>query len=226
MSTHGKARARKAARRKQQQQRTLIIAGAVGAVILIALAAILIGGAGSAAPPVEDSRLTLDPYLGDPNAPVTIVEYGAYGCPACRAWHEAGIIEQILAAYPGQVRFTFRDYPVISPAYDRMAAELAQCALDQDEDLYWAYHNALYTRAQVGDSRDTLIALAGEVGLDTDALQACADAGTHRATVQYDEDRARRLGLRGTPSFTINGSVVYNASPETLQAAITRALSG
>lgn len=107
-----------------------------------------------------------DPVLGNPNASVTIIEYGAYSCPSCRAWHKAGFINQILAKYPNKVRFIFRDFPVITPSYDRMAAALAHCALDQGQDRFWAFHNALYEEASASNSQEDLIQLGGQVGLD------------------------------------------------------------
>ena len=59
---------------------------------------------------------------------------------------------RLSAEYPDQVNFTFRDYPVISPVYDLMAAKVAQCVLDQDQELFWAFHDALYTVLGPGDS--------------------------------------------------------------------------
>jgi len=174
-------------------------------------------------PPV-DARLDLDPILGDPTAPVTIIEYGAYGCEACRAWHQAGIIDQVLNRYPRQVRFIFRDFPVIVPAYDQMAAEVAQCALDQDQALFWALHNALYTTVHVGASRDTVIEAGNAVGLDAQLLRACAESGQHRETVRYDLTRAISLGLPGTPSFLVNDARVFYASPDVLVEFIEQAL--
>ena len=76
---------------------------------------------------VSQDRLDDDPYIGSINAPVTIVEYGDFGCPACRGWHNAGILERVQATYGDQVRFVWRDFPVIN-AQSPKAAEAAQCA--------------------------------------------------------------------------------------------------
>lgn len=212
-------------RHTSSQSQTRWIVG--GLVILVAAAALfaILSSAGEAAPAVVAKRLTLDPVLGDPNAPVTIVEYGAYGCSACRAWHRSGIIAQILAEYPGKVKFVYRDFPVISPSYSRMAARTAQCALDQGNDAFWAYHDALFTLADARSSQADLIRLGEQVGLDKAALQACVDANTHVATVQYDEDWANKLGLPGTPAFLVNDQVLYSPSLSALREAIERALS-
>ncbi len=218
------AKRNKPSRRTQSQQQTRLIMG--GAVILIVAAVLfmILSNAGEAAPEVANERLALDPVLGDPNAPVTIIEYGAYGCSACQAWHRAGIIDQLLAEYPGQIKFVYRDFPVIAPSYSRMAARTAQCALDQGNAAFWDFHDAVFTLADARSSQQDLIQIGTEVGLDTNALQACVDNNTHAATVQHDEDQGRNLALPGTPSFLVNGQRVFNASPDSLRAAIEQAL--
>ncbi len=216
-------RARMARRKSARQQQMFITGGLV--IAIIGALVLILSNTGAASPAVAQERLDLDPILGNPDAPVTIIEYGAYACPACRSWHQARIVEQILAEYPGQVRFIFRDFPVINPPYDRMAAAVAQCALDQSQDGFWALHDALYTTALPGSSQDDLIRLGEQVGLKGDALHACAEANTHRATVQYDETRARNLGLPGTPSFLVNDIRLFSATPDTLRAAVEQALA-
>lgn len=215
----------KPSHRSQPQQRSRWLM--VGAAMLVVAAALflILSNSGEAAPEVVDERLTLDPVLGNPDAPVTIVEYGAYGCTACQAWHRAGIVEQLLAEYPGQVKFVYRDFPVIAPSYSRMAARTAQCALDQGNDAFWDFHNAVFTLADARSSQEDLIQLGAQVGLDTSALQACVDNNTHVATVQYDENQGRDLGLPGTPAFLVNGQHLFYASPDALRAAIQQALA-
>ncbi len=225
MSRTRAARNRREAQKKSANNRNLvtIVAGLiiVGTIALIFASSNTSGSSAAA----DNPRLDLDPIMGNPDAPVTIVEYGAYACPSCRAWHQAGIIEDILAAYPDQVRFIFRDFPVIVPAYDRMAAEVAQCALDQSQAGFWALHNALYETIQVGTSSDQIVQVGQQLGLDGVALQSCVDANTHTETVQYDFDRARSLALPGTPSFLVNDQRIFNASPDVLVAAVEEALA-
>lgn len=212
--------------REQQAARNrmflMVIAGliTVGSIFLMFTAT----NSESDSPAVAQNRLELDPIKGNPDAPVTIIEYGAYGCSACRAWHQAGIIDQILAEYPDQVRFIFRDFPVIYPTYDRMAAEVAHCALDQSQEGFWRLHDALYTSLSPGNSQEDILRTGEQVGLDANALQTCVDQNTHRSTVQYQEDRALSLGLPGTPSFLVNDVRIFNATPQVLLAEIEKAL--
>ncbi|RMF76381.1 MAG: hypothetical protein D6737_20250 [Chloroflexi bacterium] len=224
------SRRRSSRRGKQNQMRQRVIAGLLGIVGIAAIAFFALGNSGTSVPSVPQERLDLDPVRGNPDAEVSIIEYGAFACPSCRAWHNAGIVENILEQYAGRVNFIFRDFPVINPRYDRMAAAVAQCALDQGQEQFWTLHDALYTIIRPGASQDEIINFAGQLGLDKEALQACADAGTHEDTVAYDNNRARNLGLPGTPSWLIrtrdgDEQRIFNASPEILNAAIQEALA-
>ncbi len=166
----------------------------------------------------SNERYELNPLLGDPNAPVTLIEYGAYGCHACKYWHDEGVIEAILDDFEGRVNFVYRDIPIIVPQYSQMAAEVAQCALDQGNDEFWTMHNAIFSQAEQGRaSAKDLIQLGAAVGLDEQALRDCYQAGTHVATVRYDHKRGAALGIRSTPTFVISGSPVTNANPERLR---------
>lgn len=177
-------------------------------------------------PSAEDmARYELDPVLGDPDAPVTLVEYGAYGCHACKQWHEEGIVEALLEEFEGRVNFVYRDIPIIVPPYSQMAAEIAQCALDQSNESFWTMHDAIFTRAEQGRaSADELLQLGADVGLDGDALRSCYEAGRHVATVRYDHDRGAALGIRSTPTFVIGGAPVANANPDLLRQLLQEEL--
>lgn len=209
--------------KKQAQQLRSVLTGVAAVLVIGIVVAIVVSSKGAAAPAVAPERQKLEAVRGNPQAPVTIVEYGAYSCPSCRAWHNQHIIDQILIDYKDKVRFIFRDFPVITPTYDRMAAGVAQCALDQGQDRFWALHNALYE--QYPDySLDGVLNLAGQIGLDQAKLRTCAEANTYASLVQASEDQAVHLGFQGTPSFIVNDQPVFNASPQTLKTAIERAL--
>lgn len=174
-------------------------------------------------PPVSETRLADDPAIGSPSAPVTLIEYGDFGCPSCRAWHQAGILEQILAAYGDQVRFIWRDFPVIT-AQSPKAAEAPQCAYDQGR--FWEYHDLLYERASSLAVRE-LKTYATDLGLDSETFNQCLDSGTHRTTVDRDLQQAFQFGFRGTPSFQLNGQTLAGPpSFEYLQRLIEPLLAG
>jgi protein-disulfide isomerase len=195
-------------RTQPRQNPTWLRNGVIVGLVVIVLAGalyvtrsdILSFGTQSASAAVQDS----EPTIGPTTAPVTIVEYGDFGCPACKSWHQAGIKDQVIAQYGDQVRFVWRDFPVITPMSPK-AAEAAECAHDQGR--FWAYHDMILERApriQVDD----LKTYAAELSLDIDQFDQCLDSDQHRATVGQDHNAARALNLRGTPSFVVNGEVL------------------
>lgn len=198
-----------------------------GAIALIA--AVFIGGVVYASldssPEVSETRLKQEAVRGAKEARVQIVEYGAYGCITCRRTHQSGIVEDVLELYGDEVSFTFRNYP-IRVKHDPLAAEAAQCVLDQGDDAFWTFHNALYELSDADFRAYTeirpYVTLAGENGLDADALQACLENETHRRTVEHWDDYGDSINLPGVPTFFVNGRRLNNASE--LQAAVEEAM--
>ncbi len=197
-SKRGKEQAGKGQRNQHTRRRGWLIAAALIAVLVVATVVLR---PRSKAVTVSPERLADDPSLGPANAPVTIIEYGDFGCPTCRAWHNAGVLKQIRAQYGDQVRFVWRDFPIIT-AQSPKAAEAAQCAYDQGK--FWEYHDLLFARAPALSVKD-LKAYAAQLELDTAQFNRCLDSGEHEPTVQRDWQDARSRGFPGTPSFLING---------------------
>jgi len=156
-----------------------------------------------------------DPAIGSAAAPITIVEYADYQCSNCRQFAEEVLpwLKRTWMAQ-GAVRVVFRDFAV-KGAESVLAAEAAHCAGEQGR--YWSFHDALFA-AQSGENegtfkRDRLVALAGQVGLDADALGACVDANRHRARVAAATQAALGQGFAGTPTFLVNGHKTQGAIP-------------
>jgi len=145
-----------------------------------------------------------DPYLGDANARVTIIEYGDFGCPTCRGWEKSGVLKEIRQKYGNQVKFVWRDFPVITPESPK-AAEAAQCANDQGK--FWEFHDLLYARAPALAVND-LKSYAKEINLDTARFNQCLDSGQKQAKVNQSEHEALNLGFRGTPDFLVNNKPI------------------
>jgi protein-disulfide isomerase len=177
------------------------------AVVVIVIAGVLIRAPQSAAPPIAlaaDHRA-----LGPADAPVTIIEYGDFGCPTCRTWHYSNVLNQMHDKYGNQVRFVWRDFPVIT-AQSPKAAEAGQCAADQDK--FWEFHDLVYAKFQI--DVDSLKADAAQLGLDTARFNQCLDSGQHKDDVNRDWQEAKSHGFRATPSFMINDKPF--AGPPTL----------
>lgn len=220
---------RRKSREQDRKQKQIVQVGAViFGLVVIGIMAFFILNTRNNAPDIAQERLELDPVLGNPDAPVTIVEYAAFGCEACRVWHEAGIIDQILAQYPNQVKFIYRDLPIILPAWSQEMGEVAQCAFDQSNDTFWVAHDVLYEDTIQGrTSQRDAIDLIGRADstIDIEALGQCVDDNTHFNTVRYDMERPEARALRGTPTWFVNGQQVYQASPEVIIQLIEAALS-
>jgi len=185
-------------RRANRQRRDWLTIGLVGVVVVIVGALLL--WPRPQARSADAARLADDPVFGPATAAVTIIEYGDFGCPSYRAWHRAGILDQIRAKYGDKVRFVWRDFPVITPQSSK-AAEAGQCAYDQGK--FWEYHDVLFDHAPALGVSD-LKAYAAEVGLETARFNQCLDSGQHKATVDHDLQDAFARGFRGTPSFLVN----------------------
>ena len=181
------------------------------------------------AKPLDAARLASDPTLGGPaSAKVSIVEYSDFGCISCRAWHNSGVLKQVLDTYGDKIRFVWKDLPIITPQSPK-AAEAGQCAFDQGK--FWEYHDILFsnwTGENVGDfTPDKLHKYALTLGLDTTTFDKCLSSGARQAQLDQDVANAKADGIRATPSFLINGKLLEGAQPfDAFQQAIEAALQG
>jgi protein-disulfide isomerase len=150
-----------------------------------------------------------DPSIGPDDAPVTIVEFSDYQCPFCQSWYQE-TFGQLMANYPGQIRFVYRDLPLPGHPESLPAAEAANCAGEQN--AYWKFHDALFS-GQFNLGRDAYEQYATDLGLDLAIFTACLDDHRTQAEVKADAADATRLGLSGTPSFVINGRILIGAVP-------------
>jgi len=149
-----------------------------------------------------------DPALGPADAPVTIVEFSDFNCPYCRRF-QAETFPALMAAYPDQIRFVYRDFPITS-AESIVAAQAANCAGRQG--AYWEYHDALL-KGDLGLSEPAYEVYANRLKLDADALAACIASGEERPEVEADAHDGAALGVSGTPTFFINGIPLVGAQP-------------
>lgn len=144
------------------------------------------------------------PALGPVTAPITIVEYADFGCPACWAWQKAGVLNQLRAKYGDQIRFVWRDFPVITLLSPK-AAEAGQCAHEQGK--FWEFHDAVYNHEGVV-AADDLKAYAAQIGLNMDQFNECVTARRYRDRVNAEQQEGFDRGLRGAPEFFVNGQHV------------------
>jgi len=148
-----------------------------------------------------DPDTVVDPMLGSANAPVVITKYSDFGCPSCRAWHQAGIRDRIIAEYGDQVSFAWKDFAVIALRSPR-ASQGAHCAGVQG--AFWDYHDLVFEEYK-GIEEEAIRNYAVTLNLDMAQFDQCMDLAMMERKVRTNIDEARRMGLRGTPGFAING---------------------
>jgi protein-disulfide isomerase len=175
-------------------------------------------------PPYQPPKVAVDatgPSKGPENAPVTIVAFSDYECPYCvRA---DATVKEVLAAYPGKIRFVHRDYPLPMHQKAPKAAEAAHCAGDQGK--YWDMHDRLFANPAKLEVAD-LKAHAREIGIDASRFDQCLDSGDKAKVVEMHKRAGDDAGVSGTPAFFINGRPLAGAQPaEAFKAIIDEELA-
>ena len=156
-------------------------------------------------PDVDD-----DPALGPEDAPIVIVEFSDFRCPYCATFHTQTLYP-LLEQYEGQIRFVYRDFPVVG---GELAALASECA--DDQGVFWEYHELLFENQGALTSEDALIEMADQLEVHVDTFTSCLQDRVHSDEVEGDFADAVSYGLRGTPSFFINGRLIVGAQPLTV----------
>lgn len=222
MSKQKKLSVRERRRRQQRRQRMTVLLVIVG-IALVVLGVFLMPAIQQTTASVGEvtplpQRLIVSPddnTMGDPNAPITVVEYSDFQCPACGAFFDY-IEEPFISEYvaTGKVYFVYRSMGLWIGQESLDAAEAAYCAGEQGK--YWEYHNILFanqTGENVGDFlMKRLIAFAGEIdGLDVGAFKSCLESNKYAQRVDADGAAGRQAGVKGTPTL-----LVYKTADNTL----------
>jgi protein-disulfide isomerase len=133
------------------------------------------------------------------------------------------VLGQLVAEFPGKVRLVYKDFPLAFHAGALPAAEAARCAGEQGK--FWEYHDLLFV-SQPAFAPADLLNYAGRVGLAKDPFSACLESGRHRDAVKADTAEGRAAGVRGTPTFFVNGRRLVGAQPiEAFREAVQDALA-
>ena len=192
-----------------------------GVIIGVIVIAIIAGVAASlSASPSETVNLDMgrthgtistamgSPILGDPSAPITIVEFGDYQCHQCYNWFhntKPAIFQEYIET--GKANLVFVDLAFLGRDSPK-AAPASYCA--EDQKMYWEYHDMLYNFQEPKidggwANTERLKAFAGNLGLDMELFESCLDSGKYSKRVQYNIQQARDHGVRGTPGFFVVG---------------------
>ena len=145
------------------------------------------------------------PIMGDPDAPITILEWGDYQCTFCYKFHQDTldiINEEFIKT--GKVKVIFKDFPLNGPD-SKLAAESSYCAHDQGK--YWEYHDQLYEN-WAGErtgwiTREALSEFAKSINLDTAEFNKCLNESKHENKINSIYEFGKQIGIDATPSFLV-----------------------
>ena len=149
-----------------------------------------------------------DHIFGNPDAPITIIEYSDFECPFCKRFHPT--VVKLIENNKDNVRWVYRHFPLgfHNPGAQKQA-EASECVAElKGNDAFWDYSDKVYKRTKSngkGFPVSNLRPLAEEIGVDGDAFSACLDSGKMTARVKEDMANGVLVGVTGTPAaFIVN----------------------
>ncbi len=149
------------------------------------------------------------PSLGPLSAPVVLMVFSDFQCPYSR--ESVPIIKRVLSQYPDTIRFIFRDFPVSSIHSEAVSAAIAaNCAFEQGK--FWEYHDLLFTY-QDDLNTNLYLTLARSLGLAEEKFNNCLISASNLVGIEDDFNAGLAAGVRGTPTFFINGRIVEGSPP-------------
>jgi protein-disulfide isomerase len=175
-----------------------------------------------------------DHLYGDPNAPITLIEYSDFECPFCKRFHATA--KRLVDESNGQVNWVYRHFPLESHnPLAQKAAEASECAVELGgNEAFWRYTDTYFERTESGGSGfaiEGLAPLAGELGLDQAAFEKCLGSGKYADAVRQQMAGGVQAGITGTPGNILyhrpSGKVlaVHGAQPYQNLTEAVRALS-
>lgn len=186
----------------------LIILGAIVAVALIAVVAVVaLNNSASAGPAIDLSQIPQSRaadgafVLGNPDAPVTLIEFADFVCPHCVSYEPT--IKQFIQDFvmTGQAKLEYRMFPTAGGDMTRFAGQIAECAEEQQEGAFWKAYTLLYDLARTGQYNQELgQRVANALGLSYAELLNCSTTAQQVAT---DVEFGRAQGVSGTPAVRV-----------------------
>ena len=160
----------------------------------------------------KENLLRGSTMIGNPNAEITIVEFGDYQCTFCYKFHDE-TMKKIDDEYikTENVNFIYKDFP-LNGEQSVLASEASYCA--QKQNKFWEYHNTLYNNWGGENtgwiSENVLLGFARDTGLNLDDFSRCLENSEFRQKVLDNEEFAKEIGISATPSFLIfNNNELY-----------------
>lgn len=206
---------------------TLIIALGITLVVLNNNKNSEVGETFAEQPPIDGQ-----PTLGDSDAPVTVVEFGDFKCPACKAWGD-NIYPMLVNDYvdTGKVKFSFINV-LFHGEESKLGSLAAESVYKQNPDVYWDFHEALF-REQPSENHDSswitpekILEVANGVnGIDTEQLKSSLEDNSEISEVNKDTELVTEFNVQLTPTIMVNGTMIedpfnYEAIKDTIDNAL------
>ena len=163
---------------------------------------------------VEGVSANNSPFLGSPNAPVTIIEFSDFECVFCKSFFNS-TFKEIKMNYidSGKVKFVVRDFPLVNihPNAEN-ASKAAKCAYEQNK--YWEFHDILFENQEkwaYGNATSEFTNYSSMLGLNKNEFTSCLTSEKYSGEILKDIQDGVNAGVEGTPTFYINGIKVVGA---------------
>jgi protein-disulfide isomerase len=162
---------------------------------------------------LDKLNTAFQPSMGTPGAPVVLVEFSDFQCPYCK--EEAKMLrDNLLAAYPTQVRFYYKEYPLEMHPWAKPAAIAGRCVFQQTAGTFWDYHDWIYAhQAEITpENFKPKVMEWAKTAKDIDSLQlnACMDSKATEPAIDKNLAEGRALEIGGTPTLFVNGRRIPN----------------
>lgn len=177
----------------------VLVGGLVGIVFLIRMAR----------PRLPVTSVDSPRAKGPANAPLQIIEYSDFQCPACQMAQSE--LSALFKEFPEKIRLIYQHFPLESHPWSPLAHHSAECAAEQDR--FWGFHDRLYATQSIWSKSPTLpletfMGYAKDEGLDLDRFSRCLADERVDAKILVEKSAGLGLGVRSTPSFFVNGKLV------------------
>ncbi len=153
--------------------------------------------------------------IGVKNAAVTVVEFSDFQCPYCARF--APTIKEVLKAYPNEVQFVYKDFPLSFHKQAKNAAKAARAAGEQGK--YWEMHDLIFEKYSTVNE-EMFKEFAAKLSLDMNKFNADFSSNKYDALIQQDINLGRQAGVTGTPSLFMNGKRMQRRSFDDFKVAI------
>lgn len=151
------------------------------------------------------------PYAGDKDAKVTIVEFSDFQCPFCAKGAE--LLKKVKAKYGNKVKVSFKQFPLPFHNHAEQAAVASLCANEQSSDLFWKLHYEMFANQETALDPEGLKKSAKKIGVKMDQFQKCLSENKYLGQVKADMEEGKKIGVKSTPTFFVNGQLVSGAQP-------------